>query len=49
MGEEHHQLIEELIERGVATIGLDESKEIHHVVRSRDNIINGLLLRSDSM
>jgi hypothetical protein len=47
MGEEDHQLIEELIERRLVPVGVDESKEIHHVVQSRDDIINGLLFSHD--
>ncbi len=43
MSEEDHQLTEELIERRLFPVGVDEGKEIHHVVQRRDNIINGLL------
>jgi hypothetical protein len=35
--------IEELIERRLVPVGVDEGKEIHHVVQRRDNIINGFL------
>jgi hypothetical protein len=47
MGEEDHQLIEELIERRLVPVGVDEGKEVHNVVQRRDDIINGLLFSHD--
>jgi hypothetical protein len=43
VSEKEDQLIKELVERRLVPVGVDESKEIHHVVQSRDDIVNGLL------
>jgi hypothetical protein len=47
VGVEDDQLIEEIVEVRLVSVGVDKSEEIHHVVEGRDHFIDGLLFFHD--